>query len=1457
LASVFFGRLVQDLSSLHVRQRNSPQAELTQRAYTVPALNTFPVVLSIKEDGSIDSALSDFEANIKNTGNRAAAYFENAGKRASAAFRFDPAGAQQAATAARTAANAQAQVAAAAERVAASEAGASGATRNFAAAQREAAKAAEATAVQLEEQAAIQNKVAAAAAEAGKRLATSSELVGRSMRGQSQSTLLAGAQLQDFFIQIQGGQNPLVAFSQQISQLGFVMQGSTGLAGKFATFMASGWGTAILAGVSILSILTESLFKNAEAAEAAKAGNSGLSDAQGSLGDIFDLTSGKIEHQNSLLIANARLTALNLQSEAQRQLQSARDARIATDNTAVGTLTAFFTRTAQNPFDRVRQLDAKGAEAQGYLDSIFNAPDDKSEQAAITKALKYSKDADFSGLGITREKFQQAVVDYASSQAKDKIAKLINESLDSGRLAPELRKPGHDNSSKVASLEEFGRDAADRVANLRAPFEEQPKLVQQTAKAMRELADITDDVTRKNAELIKLTGHGLPGYAKLLEDIKTAATAIANAPVAKIDLQTRELADQQRIQQLIAAGRPAEAQALEAKLQILRAIGVELGQEPADIAKALAAYEQQRQALIQMRAAAEAANTTRGLAQQNAILQAQIDGSDDLAELLNEQFRIEQGIAQLSDEQLAKIKLQLDARHELTRALEEQRRLIDIQVQAASQLQDAFTNLFAGGKPKDLLNSIVGIERQKFAQELSVKIFGNLGSKTEDALTRGAGKLSEAAQDSSTAITEAASQSRADLGTAATQLTDSAAALKSAGQSMAEAVASAAQSASSSGPSLGQLATTPTAFGIDDTAYLARKAAVRALPRDPLGISGIGPIDQFAQDQTARTQVSLLKDQLNVQLQQFSLAKKSPLGSAEGLNTIVGIASGFVGGKAGNALGAFLTRNVFNSLAPTVAGSVTKLLGGGFNAAGIGQIAGKAFAGIGQGLFADSLVKLLGIKGSATGGAIGGALGSVIGGPLGGLIGGALGSIVGGLFKKKPKGRSVLSVDDTTGELGYTTTGNKASARSASSSAADAVIQGLQQVADQLGGIIGGQLSTTIGVYKGNYRVNTTGSDVIGGLPGSEAQNEKAGLYNFGKDGAEAAVQFAIQDAINDGVIKGIRDSTKRLLSAGKDFNAQLQKAVTFENVFKELKQYQDPVGAAVDELNTQFDKLRQIFKEAGASTEEYSQLEQLYAYKRADAIKSATQDVSSSLKDLLDSLRYKDDTGLSLRTRQANALAAFNPLAATVRAGGVVDQDQFAEAARAVIDISRQLYGSTAKYFDQLNDITNLTAKAIANTGTPVTPITAALAQQATTPSGAYATPASVAAQAVGTPAAVNDNAALAASLAQSLAQQTDALKIPDDRVAKMTAADYAHAVQLAFTGMQAHSDANGTTTFSQIEVVKSIDQQTKALGQHLGQVVLAIQNMPKPSIGTLTAPTGRALSGGGVLSLAALRNG
>jgi hypothetical protein len=73
------------------------------------------------------------------------------------------------------------------------------------------------------------------------------------------ATVQAGQQFQDFAIQVQGGQSPMVAFTQQISQLGFVMQGASGVFGTFGRFITGPWGTAIILATSLLLPLAKSL----------------------------------------------------------------------------------------------------------------------------------------------------------------------------------------------------------------------------------------------------------------------------------------------------------------------------------------------------------------------------------------------------------------------------------------------------------------------------------------------------------------------------------------------------------------------------------------------------------------------------------------------------------------------------------------------------------------------------------------------------------------------------------------------------------------------------------------------------------------------------------------------------------------------------------------------------------------------------------------------------------------------------------------------------------------------------------------------------------------------------------------------------------------------------------------------------------------------------------------------
>ncbi|HEV2865384.1 MAG TPA: hypothetical protein VGX37_02635 [Allosphingosinicella sp.] len=79
----------------------------------------------------------------------------------------------------------------------------------------------------------------------------------------------ASQQFQDFFIQVAGGQSVLLAGTQQLSQMMFVLQSAGGGASSFARFMGSGWVAGIMAGVAVLGLLIPKLLDTEDAAEKA------------------------------------------------------------------------------------------------------------------------------------------------------------------------------------------------------------------------------------------------------------------------------------------------------------------------------------------------------------------------------------------------------------------------------------------------------------------------------------------------------------------------------------------------------------------------------------------------------------------------------------------------------------------------------------------------------------------------------------------------------------------------------------------------------------------------------------------------------------------------------------------------------------------------------------------------------------------------------------------------------------------------------------------------------------------------------------------------------------------------------------------------------------------------------------------------------------------------------------
>jgi murein DD-endopeptidase MepM/ murein hydrolase activator NlpD len=695
--------------------------------------------------------------------------------------------------------------------------------------------------------------------------------------------------------------------------------------------------------------------------------------------------------------------------------------------------------------------------------------------------------------------------------------------------------------------------------------------------------------------------------------------------------------------------------------------------------------------------------------QQRQIDEALLSGDQDRADALRTIFDLENRIGPLTAGQKQDVLDTVAAERKRTAELQRQDQLISRAVRSASTVQDALT----GGieaflkNPTDIKGILAPFKAvfDDFRQ--------NFARSISEALLGG---------DLGSNMEQALRAKSDPLGAAGSDLTSAAGDLTSAASSLTQAASSLS---GAGGPSPASVAATPTAY----------------LPANGLG----GVPTYFSQifgqiagnTSTAATSSTNLAD---IQQHQSDMLKRSALLSSP--------------------------EQYYNLLGSNIGKSLDKALGSGQLFEKIGGKLGTVLEGVSIGQTAGGFVSLLGGKyqgkGTQIGSALGGGIGMLVGGPLGAFVGGLLGGLVGGLIgpgKKNYKGAVSLGSD----QFGNATVGKYSgddtpTRKQNATKDINSVIDALEGLADQLGVFVDASKgAVSIGVNGDDYRVDPTGR--------GRTNKDLPGVLNFGSD-EQGAIEAAVKNLIEDGVLGPIREGTKKLLLNSRDLQAGITKAMKFEDVFKQLKQYTDPVGAAIDDLDHEFDGLRRIFAEAGASTEEYSQLEQLYAFKRADAIKQATQEVNSTLQQLLKDLTYRGDTGLSLRTRQQRALADLAPFEQQIRAGQQVDQEAFANVVQSLLDIERQMFGSTKPYFDMLSRLTSLTQQAISNTGQQVqvpgvTPLP---------PSVPVATP-SVVYPATGTPgapgtvqtpavppavAAANDNYTLALQITAAINKQT-----------------------------------------------------------------------------------------------------
>lgn len=323
----------------------------------------------------------------------------------------------------------------------------------------------------------------------------------------------------------------------------------------------------------------------------------------------------------------------------------------------------------------------------------------------------------------------------------------------------------------------------------------------------------------------------------------------------------------------------------------------------------------------------------------------------------------------------------------------------------------------------------------------------------------------------------------------------------------------------------------------------------------------------------------------------------------------------------------------------------------------LGKTLGKAFAGAQfGGAIGKGVTSALGIRGSKAGGQLGGALGGAIGGPLGAAIGGTLGSIVGGLFKKSKTGSTSIGFVD--GALGLgSTTGNSQAFKDQSKGLAQSIMGNLTTLADQLGAVITGAPTVSVGIRNGKPVVDTSGQN----------RTKGAGVVKFKKGEEEAAAAFAqkeaLKDLLSDGFIQGLSARVKSALQSSDDLDKALREALKVD----EIERLLDGFGGMAKKAFVDFERqAKERLRIAGKYGFDLVKLEELNAKERTKLFESAVESAVGSLRNLLEDLTTGERAPGTLLDRRDALIAKRDSLLATAATD--------ADAANKLADVLNQL---------------------------------------------------------------------------------------------------------------------------------------------------------------------------------------
>lgn len=371
-----------------------------------------------------------------------------------------------------------------------------------------------------------------------------------------------GFQISDITQSLALGINPFVVFGQQAGQTAAAVSGMGGVLGRVGSFLAGPFGSIILGAVTVVGLFASKLFEAEDAAGDLEFATNSLGEAQSILGNVMDITTGKITNQTGALLDLAKAQLLVAQVDARRRQAEARRGVLDIQDRE----TQFSGGMGGGFSIKRRDRDARDVISAGVLSGGLDP----------TEALNRLENLRSIGK-LTEDQFVAAAtsvanlgVEVQNLKVLEQSSRLLNGTGTAADRAAILKKTRGTKPKKTRAdnsadrLADFGDRAAEKIKRINEQFDETPRLIDRASQATRELDDIIGDLTKKKP----------PGFEEMIASAQAAKTVVEES-LGRPFRELLELSEQRmNVERLIGAGREDEAAALEIIYQKQKEIGV-------------------------------------------------------------------------------------------------------------------------------------------------------------------------------------------------------------------------------------------------------------------------------------------------------------------------------------------------------------------------------------------------------------------------------------------------------------------------------------------------------------------------------------------------------------------------------------------------------------------------------------------------------------------------------------------------------------------------------------------------------------------------------------------------------------------------------------------------------------------------------------------------------------------